>query len=68
MQTIVNELLSNAFIKTIDEYILTVQYDGYLNKAKVYKIGGYGNDSEAKKYLNSIGYDFEMVRNLSKHL
>lgn len=61
-QFIVNKML--ALLPDINSYLTKEQYPYYKTKAVNYKNGSYGNDKEAKKYLNSKGYDFEIIKHM----
>jgi hypothetical protein len=62
IQFIVNKIL--GLTSDINTYLAKEQYPYYKTKAINYKKGSYGNDKEAKKYLNSKGYDFEIIKNM----
>ena len=62
VQFIVNKIL--GLTSDINAYLTKEQYPYYKTKAINYKNGSYGNEKEAKKYLNSKGYDFEIIKNM----
>ena len=62
VQFIVNKIL--GLTSDINSYLTKEQYPYYKTKAINYKNGSYGNEKEAKKYLNSKGYDFEIIKNM----
>lgn len=62
VQFIVNKIL--GLTDDICNYISKEQYTYYKTKAEAYKKGEYGNDKEAKKILNSNGYDFEIIKHM----
>ena len=62
VQFIVNKILGLS--EDICNYITKEQYPYYKTKAEAYKKGEYGTDKEAKKILNSKGYDFELIKHM----
>ena len=62
VQFIVNKIL--GLTSDINSYLSKEQYPYYKTKAINYKNGSYGNEKEAKKYLNSKGYDFEIIKHM----
>lgn len=62
VQFIVNKIL--GLTSDINAYISKEQYPYYKTKAEAYKNGEYGTDKEAKKILNSKGYDFEIIKHM----
>lgn len=66
-QHFINGIIDDV-LPNLNNYIKNNLFEFYLKRAKQYKNGDYGNDKSAKKTLNTMGYDFEMIKYLASLL